>query len=86
MAAPRGRPLLWFAAALLCSLTGAGASASRSSSTPSGRYSQDCARCWKPPPPSQANPIDITVIVSFNREGAILGQPRITYRDGEGQR
>ena len=36
--------------------------------------------CWKPPPPSQANPIDITVIVSFNREGAILGRPRITYK------
>jgi hypothetical protein len=28
---------------------------------------------------SRANPMDITVIVSFNREGAILGQPRITY-------
>ena len=35
--------------------------------------------CWKPPPASQANPIDITVVVSFNREGAILGHPRITY-------
>jgi hypothetical protein len=35
--------------------------------------------CWKPPPASQANPIDITVIVSFNRAGEILGQPRITY-------
>jgi len=36
-------------------------------------------RCWRPPPLSQANPIDITVIVSFNRAGAILGHPRITY-------
>jgi hypothetical protein len=35
--------------------------------------------CWKPPPLSRANPIDITVIVSFNREGGILGHPRITY-------
>ena len=35
--------------------------------------------CWRPPPLSQANPIDITVIVSFNRQGAILGHPRITY-------
>jgi len=36
--------------------------------------------CWKPPSPSQANPgIDITVIVSFNRAGEILGHPRITY-------
>jgi hypothetical protein len=36
--------------------------------------------CWRPPPPSSANPgIDITVIVSFNRAGEILGRPRITY-------
>ena len=35
--------------------------------------------CWKPPPVSQANPIDITVVVSFNRAGQILGHPRITY-------
>ena len=35
--------------------------------------------CWKPPPLSSANPIDITVIVSFNRAGEILGHPRITY-------
>jgi hypothetical protein len=35
--------------------------------------------CWKPPPTSRANPIDITVIVSFNRAGEILGHPRITY-------
>jgi hypothetical protein len=36
-------------------------------------------RCWKPPPLSLANPIDITVVVSFNRGGVILGHPRITY-------
>jgi hypothetical protein len=36
--------------------------------------------CWKPPPPSLAHPgIDVTVIVSFNRAGEILGHPRITY-------
>ncbi|WP_454619161.1 hypothetical protein [Bradyrhizobium cenepequi] len=39
--------------------------------------------CFKPPPLSQANPIDITVIVSFNRQGAILGRPRITYETAE---
>ena len=33
--------------------------------------------CWKPPP--RANPMDITVRVSFNREGNILGRPRITH-------
>jgi hypothetical protein len=36
-------------------------------------------RCWRPPPLTRANPIDITVIVSFNRAGEILGQPRISY-------
>jgi hypothetical protein len=36
--------------------------------------------CWKPPAPSRAKPgIDITVMVSFNRAGEILGRPRITY-------
>jgi hypothetical protein len=36
--------------------------------------------CWKPPPATQADPnIDITVIVSFNRAGDILGHPKITY-------
>ncbi len=38
--------------------------------------------CWKPP--SRAKPgIDITVIVSFNRAGEILGHPRITYESEE---
>ena len=36
--------------------------------------------CWKPPPPSSATPdMDITVIVSFRRDGSILGHPKITY-------
>jgi hypothetical protein len=36
--------------------------------------------CWKPPPAGRAHPgIDITVVVSFNRNGNILGHPRITY-------
>ena len=36
--------------------------------------------CWRPPDPSRAHPdIDITVIVSFNRTGEILGRPRVTY-------
>ncbi len=35
--------------------------------------------CWKPPPVSAATPMDITVRFSFNRNGEILGKPRITY-------
>ncbi len=38
--------------------------------------------CWRPPT-AQANPIDVTVIVSFTRDGAILGRPRITYESAE---
>jgi hypothetical protein len=36
--------------------------------------------CWKPPPPSKANPdVEITAIVTFTRDGNILGRPKITY-------
>ena len=36
--------------------------------------------CWRPPDASRAHPdIAITVIVSFNRAGEILGHPRVTY-------
>ena len=39
--------------------------------------------CWKPPPTATVNPMDITVVVSFNRAGQILGHPRITYESVE---
>ena len=39
--------------------------------------------CWRPPPLSRARPMDITVIVSFNRAGEILGRPRITFESPE---
>ena len=40
--------------------------------------------CWRPPPQASANPdIEITVIVSFNRAGNILGHPRITYESAQ---
>jgi hypothetical protein len=35
--------------------------------------------CWKPPAVTVATPMDITVLVSFNRSGAIMGRPRITF-------
>jgi hypothetical protein len=36
--------------------------------------------CWKPPPASRANPdVEITVIVTFTRDGNIFGRPKITY-------
>ena len=39
--------------------------------------------CWRPPPPSRARPLDITVAVSFTRDGNILGHPKITYESAE---
>ncbi len=37
-------------------------------------------RCWHSPRLPEGDPgIQITVVVSFNRDGEILGQPRITY-------
>ncbi|MDA9464962.1 hypothetical protein [Bradyrhizobium sp. CCBAU 53415] len=39
--------------------------------------------CWRPPSPAKARPVDITVVVSFNRAGNILGHPRITYESAE---
>jgi hypothetical protein len=40
--------------------------------------------CWRPPPPGRANPdMDITVIVSFNRDGNIFGHPKITYESAQ---
>ena len=75
--ARRGEMLLVAAAALLLGMTGAPAQVEEVNTI------QDLfARlrtCWKPPAPAKARPIDITVVVSFNRAGNILGHPRITY-------
>ena len=39
--------------------------------------------CWRPPPPSKANPENVTVIVTFDRTGHIFGQPKITYESDQ---
>ena len=77
--ARRRNPGVWFAAALLLML-------STSTQAQPGEVNtlrdifERLRTCWKPPPASSANPdIDITVMVSFNRDGQILGHPRITY-------
>jgi hypothetical protein len=76
----RGRQtLVWSAAALLVFLS---SSAGRTESGQVDNIRDIFAKmrtCWKPPPASRANPIDITVIVSFNRAGEIFGHPRISY-------
>jgi len=73
------KPGIWFAAALLL----VPSTSARAEPAQVNTISEIIAKlrtCWKPPPPSRANPgIDITVVFSFNREGAILGHPRISY-------
>ena len=80
MVSARRKPSVWFAAATLWL-----APAAQAQAEPLDTIKDVFAKlysCWRPPPASRANPMDITVIVSFNREGAILGQPRITYESG----
>jgi hypothetical protein len=76
----RGRQtFVWSAAALLVFLS---SSAGRTEPGQVDNIRDIFAKmrtCWKPPPASSANPIDITVIVSFNRAGEIFGHPRISY-------
>jgi hypothetical protein len=79
MAAPHRRPWVWLAAALL--LPSAVASAQTGDRVDNiHQVFERLVSCWKPPPASRANPeIDITVVVSFMRDGNINGRPKITY-------
>jgi hypothetical protein len=79
MTSPRRKPSVWFAAALLWLASAVHAQAQLEQLDTIKDVYAKLHSCWRPPPASRANSIDITVIVSFNREGAILGQPRITY-------
>ena len=82
MVSARRKPSLWFAAALVWLAAAAPAQAEPQQLDTIKDVFAKLYSCWRPPPASRANPMDITVIVSFNREGAILGQPRITYESG----
>jgi len=82
--APRRNPSIWLAAALLL------ASSSIALAQPEPDRVDNLrdmfARlqsCWQPPPPSRANPVDITVIFSFDRDGNIFGRPKITYESAQ---
>jgi hypothetical protein len=81
----RRRRIVWVAAALL---SWAQPSWTSMASAQTGPGEVDSIKdvltklgtCWQPPPPSLANPdVEITVIVSFRRDGTIFGHPKITY-------
>ena len=80
LAVLRRRPLVWFAAAWLSSAPVVSAQPAPDQVDSIKQVFTKLSTCWRPPPPSQANPdVEITVIVSFRRDGTILGQPKITY-------
>jgi hypothetical protein len=40
--------------------------------------------CWEPPPIEQSRPgTQITVLISFKRNGELFEQPRITFQSGD---
>ena len=40
--------------------------------------------CWVPPPMEQSRPgMQITVLMSFKRNGELFGQPRITFQSSD---
>ena len=70
---------LWFAVPLLLSWVPASHAASDQVDNIREAFVR-LHRCWEPPPASKANPdVEITAIVTFRRDGTILGHPRITY-------
>ena len=82
MSAPSAKLGIGFAAALLL-LSSVGAQAEPARVDNIREAYARIGRCWKPPPASRANAIDITVIVSFTRSGEILGRPKVTYESAE---
>ena len=77
--ARRRKPVFWFAAALLLPLWTGSAQGQPERLDSIRDVFAKLHSCWKPPPASRANPIDITVVVSFNRDGGIIGRPKITH-------
>ena len=76
----RRRPMVWFAAAWLSQAPVVSAQTAPDQVDNIKQAVEKLGSCWRPPPPSQANPyLEITVIVSFRRDGTILGHPKITY-------
>ena len=73
----------YIAAALLLIVAVVGARAEDKQVNTIKEVIEHVGTCWKPPPASRAKAMDITIIVSFNRSGAIMGRPRITYESPE---
>jgi hypothetical protein len=75
----RRKPLIWLAGAALFALSSLTARAEEAQVNTIHDVIARLRTCWKPPAGGAHSGIDITVIVSFNRNGDVLGHPRITY-------
>jgi hypothetical protein len=81
---PRRRDKFLLAAPVLLLLLGiSGAAAEDGQVNTIMDISRHLNTCWRPPPIAKVRPIDITVIVSFNRSGEIMGHPRISYESAD---
>ena len=71
---------------MLVIMTLAGSAAAQSSRAPINTLNELEAAllvCWVPPPIEQSRPgMQITVLISFKRNGELFGQPRITFQSG----
>jgi hypothetical protein len=78
--ARRGKPVFWFAGVLLIlTMQVLPVPAAAEPVDSIRQLVERLQQCWKPPARSQARAVDVTVLVSFTRDGVILGQPRVTY-------
>ena len=77
--ARHGKTFVVAAAALLFGVTSSVAQTKPNQVNTIREVGARLSTCWRPPLSSQAHAMDITVIVSFNRAGEILGHPRISY-------
>jgi len=77
--ARHGKKFVVAAAALLFGITSSVAQTKPDQVNTIREVGARLSTCWRPPPSSQAHAMEITVIVSFNRAGEIMGHPRISY-------
>lgn len=72
----------WLAAAIAVAIQGFAvtAGAQDGSVNTLGQLFKRLGACWLPPPGRAGDPgMEITVLLSFRRDGSLLGKPSITY-------
>jgi hypothetical protein len=76
---PHRSTCIYVAAALLLAMSSTSATAEPGRVDNIKEVFERFRSCWQPPPSIANREIDVTVVVSFTRDGNILGRPRITH-------